>query len=218
MRADRCSGRGSEMPADSPERLCAACLSTEPEPAGTVHRPMPGAATTVSYPTPPDERFSAFAGVSIPGLGLMEEVGRGGMGVVYKARQHALDRTVAVKVVAPVNAHEAVFAERFAREARALAKVNHPHIVTIHDFGAYAGLVYIVMEYLDGGTLRHLLQAGPLPAAEIERLFVPICDALQHAHDAEIVHRDIKPENILLDALRQSRRLRSGESARGRGR
>src|SRR5262249_23002619 len=91
------------------------------------------------------------------------------------------------------------FAERFAREACTLARLNHPHIVAVHDFGEAGGLFYLVMEYVDGPNLREVLQEGRLAPEQGMALVPQLCDALQYAHEEEVVHRDIKPENILLD-------------------
>jgi tRNA A-37 threonylcarbamoyl transferase component Bud32 len=121
------------------------------------------------------------------------------MGAVYQARQTKLDRLVAVKILPPEVARDPAFAERFTREAQALARLNHPNIVTVHDFGDVDGLYYFTMEYVDGHNLRALLQAGALPAAQALAIVPQLCDALQYAHDEGLVHRDIKPENILLD-------------------
>jgi predicted Ser/Thr protein kinase len=127
-------------------------------------------------------------------------LGRGGMGAVYKARQPHLDRLVALKVLPPTTGRGTAFAERFAREARTLAKLNHPHIVTVYDFGQADGLYYIVMEYVDGVNLRQTLRAGRLSPRQALAIVPQICEALQYAHDQGIVHRDVKPENILLTA------------------
>jgi tRNA A-37 threonylcarbamoyl transferase component Bud32 len=132
-------------------------------------------------------------------LEILELIGQGGMGAVYKARQPALDRLVAVKVLPPEAARDPAFAGRFSQEARSLARLNHPNILTIYDFGEAGGLYSITMEFLAGKTLRQLLQAGPLAEAEALRIVIQVCDALQYAHDEGVVHRDIKPENILLD-------------------
>ncbi len=122
------------------------------------------------------------------------------MGAVYKARQRKLDRLVAVKVLPPDWGKEPAFAERFAREAKMLARLAHPHIVAVHDFGESDGLFYLVMEYVDGASLRHILQEGRLEPDEALAIIPQICDALQYAHEEGVVHRDIKPENILLDS------------------
>jgi tRNA A-37 threonylcarbamoyl transferase component Bud32 len=134
-----------------------------------------------------------------PQLEMLEFIGQGGMGAVYKARQKQLDRIVALKILPPDIGQDAAFAGRFAREARALAKLNHPGIVTIHDFGQTDGLFYFIMEFVDGVTLRQLLSTGRVSPREALAIVPQICDALQFAHDQGIVHRDIKPENILLD-------------------
>jgi serine/threonine protein kinase len=134
-----------------------------------------------------------------PHLEVLELLGQGGMGAVYKARQTKLDRLVALKVLPPEVARDPAFAERFAREARSLARLNHSNIVTVHDFGDVDGLYSFTMEYVDGQNLRSVLESGPLPVAQVREIVAQICDALQYAHDEGLVHRDIKPENILLD-------------------
>jgi len=134
-----------------------------------------------------------------PELELLELLGRGGMGAVYKARQKALDRLVAVKILPPEIGENPAFADRFAREAQALARLNHPNIVTVHDFGERDGLYFFMMEFVDGVTLRQLLETGRVSSREALAIVPQICDALQCAHDQGIVHRDIKPENILMD-------------------
>ncbi|MHB1037844.1 MAG: protein kinase domain-containing protein [Pirellulales bacterium] len=137
--------------------------------------------------------------VCFPQLEILSFVGWGGMGAVYKARQKALDRVVALKILPPGIGGDPAFAERFAREAKALAKLNHPGIVTLYEFGQADGLFYFLMEFVDGVNLRHLLEAERLSPREALAIVPQICDALQYAHDQGIVHRDIKPENILLD-------------------
>jgi len=135
-----------------------------------------------------------------PQLEILELLGQGGMGAVYKARQKQLDRLVALKILPPHIAQTEAFAERFTREARSLAKLSHPRIVSVHDFGhTEDGLYYFIMEFIDGTDLRHVIQAGELSAAESLAIVPQICEALQFAHEEGIVHRDIKPENILLD-------------------
>lgn len=151
-----------------------------------------------------------------PQLEVLELLGKGGMGAVYKARQKELDRLVAVKILPPEVAHDPAFAERFTREARALARLSHPNIVTVHDFGrtsappltgstevpaagAEGPLFYFIMEYVDGVNLRQAIQSGGISPREALAIVPQICDALQFAHDGGIVHRDIKPENILVD-------------------
>ena len=134
-----------------------------------------------------------------PQLEIFELLGKGGMGAVYKARQPALDRLVALKILPPAVAADPAFAERFTREARALARINHPHIVGVYEFGQTQGLYYFVMEFVDGANLRSAIQTGKLGSAEALAIVPQICEALQFAHDEGVVHRDIKPENILID-------------------
>ena len=121
------------------------------------------------------------------------------MGVVYKARQPKLNRLVALKILAPEKGADPKFAERFLREAQALARLSHPNIVTVHDFGEADGLYYLLMEYVDGVTLRQLLQTRKIAPEEALGIVPKICEALQFAHELGVVHRDIKPENVLLD-------------------
>jgi TM2 domain-containing membrane protein YozV/predicted Ser/Thr protein kinase len=147
-------------------------------------------------PTPPspDEIAPLF-----PQLEILEVLGHGGMGVVYKARQTGLDRLVALKILPPSVDPGRNFAERFAREARALASLQHPNIVTVHDSGQAGEYYYFVMEYVDGMNLRRAMDAGRLTPEQALGIVPLICDALQYAHDEGVMHRDIKPENILLD-------------------
>ena len=121
------------------------------------------------------------------------------MGAVYKARQRRLDRLVALKILPPEVAGHPAFEGRFTREAQALARLNHPHIVTLHDFGESGGLYYFLMEFVDGVNLRQMIAAGKLEPRQALAIVPQVCEALQYAHDEGIVHRDIKPENILLD-------------------
>lgn len=136
----------------------------------------------------------------MPNLEVLGLIGHGGMGVVYKARQVSLDRLVALKVMRFGSEAGAMFAERFAREARTLARLNHPNIVTVHDFGQAGDLYYLLMEYVDGPNLREALSSGQLTASDALSLLPPVCEALQYAHDAGVIHRDIKPGNILIDS------------------
>jgi predicted Ser/Thr protein kinase len=138
-------------------------------------------------------------GRHFPQFELLELLGQGGMGIVYRAKQRSLDRVVALKVMPPEAAMEAGFSERFTREARTLARLQHPNIVGVHDFGVSDGLYYLVMEFVDGANLREAMRAGKLTPVQALAIVPQVCDALQYAHDQGVVHRDIKPENILLD-------------------
>jgi len=136
---------------------------------------------------------------AFPQLEIVELIGYGGMGAVYKACQKSLGRWVALKILAPQHAAKPDFAERFSREAQALAEVNHPHIVTVHDFGQAGEFYFLLMEFVDGVSLRQAMGAGRLTPQQALAIVPPICEALQFAHERGIVHRDIKPENLLLD-------------------
>jgi uncharacterized protein YndB with AHSA1/START domain/tRNA A-37 threonylcarbamoyl transferase component Bud32 len=137
----------------------------------------------------------------LPNLEVLELLGSGGMGVVYKGRQPLLNRLVAIKVIRPDLDTDGAFQERFLREGRALAKLRHPFIVTVFDIQQAGDLYCLVMEYVEGSSLRQLLQEGNGSITERRALdYVPqITEALQHAHEAGVVHRDVKPENILVD-------------------
>jgi serine/threonine protein kinase len=134
-----------------------------------------------------------------PQLEGIELIGQGGMGAVYKALQPKLDRWVAIKILSRDAAQTAGFADRFGREARALAQLSHPNIVAVYDFGETDGLYFFVMEYVDGTDLRRLVASRALSPEAALAIVPQVCDALQFAHAEGIVHRDIKPENILVD-------------------
>lgn len=152
--------------------------------------------------TPPSAVLLEEVTAAFPQLQILEYVGGGGMGRVFKARQAALDRMVALKVLPPELSRDPAFAERFVREGRALARLQHPNIVTIYDFGQTEKFCYLIMEYVDGVNLRQAMRSG-LPPREALAIVPKICEALQYAHDQGVLHRDIKPENILLDTRGQ---------------
>ena len=184
-------------------QLCEHCRSPIPE--GSPHGVCPAcliALADVATEDVPNSQFvplkvSELAG-RIPGIELTELVGRGGMGAVYRGHQTDLNREVAVKILPQSLSNDPVFLSRFRREAQALAKLDHPNIVTVFGSGVADGLCYIVMEYIDGTTLREAMAAKAVDPASALRIVPQICDALAYAHDHGIVHRDIKPENILL--------------------
>jgi|GEM_PF-5924453 len=169
------------------------------------------AAGTESEPGLPADPFAAPLDLetlrrAFPQLEILAPLGAGGMGRVYKARQPNLDRIVALKVLPPEFARDPAWVERFTREARALARLNHPHIVQVYDVGqttaapGVPALCWLIMEYVDGVTLRQVQRTGGISAREALALIPRLCDALQYAHEKGVLHRDIKPENILLDA------------------
>ncbi|MGC8960702.1 MAG: serine/threonine-protein kinase, partial [Chloroflexia bacterium] len=136
---------------------------------------------------------------------LLAEIGRGGMAIVYRGYDPALERQVAVKVLAPHLVWEEGAVERFLREARAAAQLKHPNIVTIYDVGQEAGYFYFVMELLEGSTLKELLLRRGIPSTpETLAILRGVASALDYAHQRGVVHRDVKPGNIIVDAEGQA--------------
>ena len=128
-------------------------------------------------------------------------IGRGGMGAVYRGRQVHLDRPVAIKILPPgLDEEDATYSERFRNEALAMAKLNHPGLVAVYDFGSTSdGMLYIVMEFVDGTDVAHMMaEQGRLPSAHAMAITAHVCDALKYAHERGIIHRDIKPANIMV--------------------
>jgi len=187
--ANHCPKCQAPLPANAPQGLCPKCL-------------LAAAATPTEAGQPaakdPPPRIEEVAD-AFPQLEILEIIGQGGMGVVFKARQPRLDRLVALKLLPQSLAADAAFTERFNREARVLARLNHPNIVTVYDFGQSGGFFFLLMEFVDGVNLRQAMQAGRFTPQQAMMLVPKICEALQFAHDEGILHRDIKPENILLD-------------------
>jgi tRNA A-37 threonylcarbamoyl transferase component Bud32 len=146
--------------------------------------------------------MTSLIGHTVGRYHIVEQLGQGGMAVVYKGYDNRLERYVAVKVIRFTNALDEHFLKRFDREAKALAQLQHPNIVGVIDYGEYEGSPYLVMEYIPGGTLKNYL-GRVMPFAEAAALLSPIARALEYAHQNAIVHRDVKPANILLTASNQ---------------
>ena len=204
----KCPRCGATATADAPDGLCPRCLialslATQTEVTGDE---VGANGTKVVKPSPPPAPPLEEIARLFPHLEILGLLGSGGMGAVYKARQPKLDRLVALKVLLrrrDDGTTDPAFSERFAREARALARLNHPTIVAVYEYGEAGGYPFLLLEYVDGLTLRQLLQRGKLAPEEALAIVPKICEALQFAHQRGIVHRDIKPENVLLDTQGQ---------------
>jgi serine/threonine protein kinase len=186
-----CPKCGAKIPEGAPHGLCPKCVMAD-----------------VSEATQEDTRMSKELELpdplrladAFPDLKIKELIGQGGMGFVYRARQSKLGRDVALKVLPESLAKDPAFAERFSREGRLLAKLNHNHIVTVFDFGQSGPFYFLLMELVDGVNLRQAMRAGKFTPEQARSVVPKICEALQYAHDKDVLHRDIKPENILMDA------------------
>lgn len=201
-----CPNCDAVLPANAPAGICPKCLL-----AAGLESDSKSFDPTIDSPTanrfqPPSA--AELAGI-FPQIEVIELLGYGGMGAVYKARQARLDRFVALKILRVGPTNDSDFAERFSREAKMLARLTHSKIVSVYDFGEVemqiesAGeprlLYYFIMEYVEGTNLRQLMQSGELKPDQAIAIVPEICEALQYAHDHGVVHRDIKPENILVD-------------------
>src|SRR5436309_5641118 len=205
-----CRKCGAKIFSDAPEGLCPRCvlktaLAMPPEASiagvgdpGGVDKLSRGAATAA-----PDGKKAARAAELLGELGdyeLLEEIGRGGQGVVFRARQKSLNRTVALKVISLGQWASRAHVKRFRLEAEAAASLNHPCIVPIHEVGERDGALYFSMRLIEGGQLDATLKREPMPIRRAVELIVKLARTVQHAHEHRILHRDIKPGNILLDA------------------
>lgn len=189
-----CTTCGGELLTNAGQTFCPVCLLQQ----GMKNSTFGGNGSRPAWKPPETQQLVA----AFPHLDVQQLLGQGGMGAVFKVRQKELDRVAALKVLPCEMATEPGFAERFLREARLLASLSHPHIVTVYEFGQRNGIYFLLMEFIDGVTLRQALRAEPirkLSSKEALAIVGQLCDALQFAHDEGVVHRDIKPENILID-------------------
>lgn len=171
--------------------------------ARTVEVPPPDEQSTVASPHGGGARTAAPVRRNFGAYEILSEIGRGGMGVVYKARQKDLDRTVALKMIlsGPVTHEEDL--QRFRTEAEASARLQHPNIVTVHEIGVVEGQHYFSMDYIDGPSLAQRLREGPIAGRAAARYAMIVARAMHHAHKHNILHRDLKPSNVLLDPADQ---------------
>ena len=191
----KCPTCGEPIDPNAPAGLCPKCLLKGGLPSRSAATPTVD--FVESFTAPPVEDVRKL----FPHLEVDRLIGQGGMGAVYLARQPALDRPVALKLIRR-RASDPTFVERFAREARAMARLSHPNVVTVHECGEAGGLPYLVMEYVSGPTLRDAMRSKALSPAAALAVVRQVCDALEFAHRQGVVHRDIKPENILLAGVR----------------
>ncbi len=192
-----CSECGAEISAAKQNGLCTCCLLALGLQADAVPER--------SSPTPVPSPLSLGAGIAFGDYELSEEVARGGMGIVYRARQVSLDRIVAVKLLLSGALSSPEYVKRFRVEASAAASLQHPNIVTIHEVGVHQGQHYLVMDYVDGPSLAKLVVQWPLPAERAAAYMKIVAEAVHFAHEHGILHRDLKPSNVLIDSKDQPR-------------
>ncbi len=209
----RCPQCEAELPPDAPEGVCPKCLlglalesgPTAPLGSADVHPVIPparGAGVTLAY----GERPSPLGSVRYFGdYELLEEVARGGMGVVFKARQLSLDRIVALKMILAGQLADQAEVQRFYTEARTAANLQHPNIVAIHEVGQYEAQHYFSMDFVEGRSLAEMVRENPLPPSQAARYVRIIAEAIHYAHQQGTLHRDLKPANVLVDPFDQPR-------------
>ena len=195
-----CEKCGAEIPADAPEGGCPGCLL-----ASGIGLPPEVSEAGVDDSGHVDKLHSKKAERAASMLGelgdyeLLEEVGRGGQGVVFRARQKSLNRTVALKVISLGQWASKAHVKRFRREAEAAASLDHPYIVPIHEVGERDGSCYFSMNFVEGGQLDEVVRRAPMSIRQAAELIAKVARTVQYAHEHGILHRDIKPGNILLE-------------------
>jgi WD40 repeat protein/tRNA A-37 threonylcarbamoyl transferase component Bud32 len=192
-----CPGCGEEVPLDAPRGYCLKCLFS----LGTAESDSLAAESPPQPSTPNHQpRMRSFGDYE-----LLEEIARGGMGIVYKARQKSLGRIVAVKMLLFGEQSGKELAQRFRAEAAVAASLQHPNIVAIHEVGVHEGQPFFVMDFIEGQSLARLSAGQPLPATRAARYVKMVAEAIHHAHERGVLHRDLKPSNVLIDPFDQPR-------------
>ncbi|MBI2946626.1 MAG: serine/threonine protein kinase, partial [Verrucomicrobia bacterium] len=210
MPRDRsCPRCGAALPKDAPEENCPACLmrlavaeNLAKSGVTLTSEPSDASRSTLHSPPPSPSAFaqSPFVLRSLGDYELLEEIARGGMGIVYKARQKSLNRIVALKLLLFGELSNEAFIQRFRVEAQAAASLKHPNIVAVYEIDQEAGQHYFSMEYVEGQNLAQLVRDKPLPAKKAAAYVKTIAEAIDSAHEKGILHRDLKPSNVLIDA------------------
>jgi tRNA A-37 threonylcarbamoyl transferase component Bud32 len=196
-----CPQCGAELPVDAPEGLCPRCLLQQGigegsgAPSSRANDPTLAPRTTTSGGAAPGARVRYFGDYEI-----LEEIARGGMGVVYKARQMSLNRPVALKMILASELATPEARQRFRAEAEAAANLQHPNIVAIHEVGEHEGKQYFSMDFVVGKNLAEIVRGNPLPAERAASYVKTISEAIHFAHQRGTLHRDLKPQNVLIDA------------------
>ena len=199
-----CPECGAELPANAPQGLCPRCLASMALQQASCSQPLLPAieATTPPFANgPPAVRHPHIH--YFGDYELLEEIARGGMGVVYRARQVSLNRIVAVKMLLFGKFSSDEFVKRFQSEAAAAASLHHPNIVAIHEIGDHEGQHYFSMDYVEGKNLADLVRDGPLPSRRAAVYLKTLAEAIHYAHDHGVLHRDLKPSNVLIDPTDQ---------------
>lgn len=205
-RTPMCVRCGAELPPNSAIDLCPSCLVQTDRAESEYQHKSSHDAPTVALETPieaatfPDNRIHYFGDYE-----LLEEIGRGGMGVVYKAEQASLSRIVALKLILSGRLASEADVQRFYAEAQAAARLQHPNLVAIYEVGQHEGQHYFSMDYVEGTSLANVVKNGPLPAKVAAQLIITTALAVEHAHSRGVIHRDLKPSNILIDTLGEPR-------------
>src|SRR5437867_8278634 len=190
-----CPECGAALPANAPQGLCPRCLAGMALGLGSTTAPAPFSQPASDTPRAALDRVHYFGDYE-----LLEEIARGGMGIVYRARQVSLNRIVAVKMLLFGKFSSDEFVRRFKTEAKAAAGLQHPNIVAIHEIGQHDGQYYLSMDYIQGKNLAELVRDGPLPARRAAGYLKATAEAVHYAHQHGVVHRDLKPSNVLIDA------------------